>query len=461
MSYSISSIKYSFIGQSILDLERVKSFLKKFWKLNRVTVSEENTKVINYIYDVTKALAKSKVISARSGEQILSWIVPKNWQVFEASLLTKSGKKIADFNENPLFLWSYSVPYQGIVSKSELKKHIYTIEHRPFEIPYHYINAYRYNVRDWGFSLPGDIWKSISRIKNFYVNIKASLDEGELKIVDIYLPGRYKDTICFFAHTCHPAQVSDGLANVSILLEIFYWLSSLKQRKYSYRFIFGPEYFSAALFLSKASPSDISFIKAGLYLDMLSNNQPLAFQRSSFFDSPVDQAIRNVLRSHTLNLLEYSYRSLWGNDEMFYESPPYNIPVSGLGRLMHREYHFSSDNFENINFYHIKESVWILQKIIQILENDCIPYLLYHGPLYLSRYSFDKYLYQSDLLKYIEQIQWEAFSGNPLLFIAEKYHIDFFELLHFFEILKRQKLCRFKKQFSHFNYWEKKRERNV
>ena len=50
----------------------------------------------------------------------------------------------------------------------------------------------------------------------------------------------------FAAHTCHPGMVNDGIAGIAILLELHNELASRKELKYSYDFIFGPEYYAGA-----------------------------------------------------------------------------------------------------------------------------------------------------------------------------------------------------------------------
>ncbi len=453
MSFSISSLKYSFFNLPSFNEKRFFSLLLKHWKRNRVTVSDSLKELSEDLVVSYGKYGKARIIVAHTGEDILTWKVPLKWKVFEGKLFTPRGKLLVNFAQNPLYLWSYSIPFEGMVDTSVLlEKHLYTILNRPFEIPYHYINSYKFDIKDWGFSVEGDLVSVLRRYKRLKVKINSVFEKGSLYVTDFFLPGRLSDTICFFAHTCHPAQVSDGLVNVLLALELFVWLSSVNQRKYSYRFVFGPEYFGGAAFLSKSDSSVVSSIKGGIYLDMLSNHQPLAFQRSFLGDSVIDKVVRNILRSHMLTLLEYDYRRLWGNDEMFYSSVGFSIPVVGLGRLMHREYHFSSDNLENINHYHLKESFWILQKIVSLLEQDFIPVLNYKGPLYLSRYFSDKNLPFSDnFWQYIEKIQWETINKKSILEISEKFSLDFFEVYQFFSLLIKQNLCTPIKKFSHFS----------
>ena len=69
-------------------------------------------------------------------------------------------------------------------------------------------------------------------------------------------------------------MVNDGI----ILLELHNELASRKELKYSYDFIFGPEYYAGAAVLEK--DANAKFLKSGFFLDMMGNGQNLGFSRS-------------------------------------------------------------------------------------------------------------------------------------------------------------------------------------
>ena len=114
-------------------------------------------------------------------------------------------------------------------------------------------------------------------------------------------------------------------------------------------------------------------------------------RRRDYYDglqrSLMDKTIRNVFKSHGSALFERDYRKLWGNDELFYNGPGFNIPTCGIGRLMHREYHFHTDNLDNLSRYHMTESIWFLARVSEVFETDFIPQRNFIGPVYQSRYN--------------------------------------------------------------------------
>jgi aminopeptidase-like protein len=259
-------------------------------------------------------------------------------------------------------------------------------------------------------------------------------------VVDTLLKGELKDEIFIMAHTCHPGMVSDGIACIAVGNEIYHQLKN-KKLKYSYRFIYGPEYWGGATWLEK-NAQDTKHMKYGVFLDMLSTFEPIGFQESAFGDSRIDKIILNVLKSHTNTFLHRTFRKLWGNDETFYNGPGFNIPTIGIGRGMHREYHYNTDNLENMSLYKMEESCWILQRMIEVFETDFVPVLQYRGPLYLSRYGLfvDPYTNREGY-DAMEKIQILADGKNSCFDIADKLNIDFFFVREFFEKLLNLGFC--------------------
>ncbi len=363
-----------------ISLDRMKRFIETYYMWNRVPVGMETSKFARQVAEELKA----DLISVPSGNTCLTWVIPPAWEVREAYLSTLDGHHIANFQWHPLYLKSYSVPYSGEVSREELLKHVLTDPNRPDCIVFDYRAQYQFNERtEWGFSLPYNVVQSLQE-NRYFVHIDTEFETGKLDVVDCILPGKQKDTILIGAHTCHQGQVNDGIACIAVAVELFRWLQQHSQRKYTYRFVFGPEYYAAAALLHQGR--DIENIRYGIYLDMLGNRQRIGFSKSFRGDTYLDRIVENVLASHTDDYLVKDYRDLWGNDEMFYDGPDFEIPMVGLGREYFSYYHTDRDNLEYCDINQLEESLNILQKITDIFETDCVAKRLYQGPLYLSKY---------------------------------------------------------------------------
>jgi aminopeptidase-like protein len=437
---SKSNFKYPFPAQSIVNKERMYNFVEESYMLNRSAVNPETD---IFVERLRKEIG-GRLTESQAGEMCLKWKTPDNWNVRHGRLLKLSGEIIVDFEVNPLYLWTHSIGFKGAIKREELiENHIYTDKNRPNEFMYHYMHGYQENIKTWGFSLPYNIVKELNE-DEYFVDIDADLDnKNTLKVVDKLLEGELKDEIFIMAHTCHPGLVSDGIACIAIGNEIYHNLKSMNL-KYSYRFIYGPEYWGGATWLEKNN-KNTEYMKYGVFLDMLSTHEPIGFQESAFGASRIDRIILNVMKYHTNTFLHKEYRKLWGNDETFYNGPGFNIPTIGIGRGMHREYHYSTDNLDNMSLYKMEESCWILLRMIEIFETDFIPVLNYRGPLYLSRYGLfiDPYTNREGYDS-IEKIQILADGKNSCFDIADRLNVDFFFVKEFFQNLFDLGFCEFR-----------------
>ncbi len=173
------------------------------------------------------------------------------------------GKVIADFSENPLYLWTNSINFQGIISKEELSKHIFTDKKRPNLIPYHYKQGFSIKADNWGFSLPYNVWSNMND-SEYEVDIQVDIHNNENMLTGVSTVGNGGKTYIFAAHTCHPAQGIDGLSNVALLTQIFKKLQSM-ELKNTYKFVFGPEYYAAAVFLERLSDDDLEKVNGAFF----------------------------------------------------------------------------------------------------------------------------------------------------------------------------------------------------
>jgi len=419
----------------------MKDIIEKHYLLNRTAVNPDTDILVNYIKE--KELPKSKIREYQSGMECFTWMIPKAWKVKEAHLSRSDGKKIVDFKNNPLHLWTHSIPFKGEVSLDELKKHLHFDPKHPDWIPYHYRNGYNYYAQNWGFSMSYNQYLKLLELKEdkFRVLIDTTLDNnGTMKVLDYHLKGNKSDTIFFAAHTCHPGIVTDGLSCVAVLVELFKKLEK-KSLNCSYRLILGPEYFAAVGLLSGLSEEEIKTLKGGIFLDMIGNNKPFGYQTSFQRNSTTDIAVKNVFQHHVKDHVSKPYRKLWGNDEMIYNGPGFHIPTVGIGCDRHEEYHFDADNLDMLNYSQLEECLKILEKIIEVFETNYVPVRKYKGPVYLSRYNLyiDPKIDQAgyDAIEYI-QIMMDG--KKSCLDIANELNVDYFFVHNFCEKLAQNGL---------------------
>jgi len=427
---SRSTTRYPFPCNSGINRGRMYSLVEESFMLNRSAVNPETDIFCQRLANILEG----RTIESKSGSMCLKWKIPDNWNVRKGQLKTKTGEIIVDFQEHPMYLWTHSISHHGVISKQDLiEKHVFTDSKRPEEFLYHYMHGYQEGKKEWGFSLPYSLVESLDE-DEYVVEIDADLDNNNtLKVVDAHVQGKLEDTIFLMAHTCHPGMVSDGIACIAVANEIFFWLKKRSNLKYSYRFIYGPEYWGGATWLEHAPIKDVNNLRYGIFLDMLSTHEPIGFQESMQGNSLFDRVVLNIFKSHKDVYIHRKYRKLWGNDETFYNGPGFEIPTLGIGRGMHREYHYNTDNIENMSLYNMEESAWIIMRIIEVLETDYIPVLNYDGPLYLSRYGlFINPQENPEGYQNLEKMQVLANGELSCFDIADKLDIDFYFVRDFF-----------------------------
>lgn len=412
---------------------RMYNLIKNYYFLNRTVVSNDQTKFALEL----KKLFEGKIIKEKPGTKCLTWRVPKNWNVKEAYIKDKNNKILVDYKVNPLHLWSYSKSFNGEITKEDLLKHISTDRHRPDEFPYHYSNSFNHNYKSWGFSVPYNIVKKL-KDKTYKVKINSTFDnKNHLNVVTKKIKGFSKKTILIMAHTCHPAIVSDGIACIAAAYEIFNILNKRKNY-YSYEFIFGPEYFAAASYL-KRNLKNLKNIKYGIFFDTLSNHELMTLQKSVESNTDIDKIFENIFKYHLKNYKIGNFKEMIGNDEIFYNGTNINIPTLGIARDKNREYHYNTDNLENLSLYNLEESIWVVLRGLLALESNRKVKLKFRGPLSRGHFSKEK-------LNDLKKIDWKVNEKililcngkNTILDISEKLNIDIFYVLKFLESIPKK-----------------------
>ena len=126
-------------------------------------------------------------MSVPTGTKAFDWIVPQEWFVKQAYIISPNGKKICDFSKNNLHLVGYSIPFRGKMNLDELKEHLHTLPEQPNAI--HYITSY-YKKR-WGFCLTQNEFDSLED-GTYEVFIDSKHFDGELNYGELIIEGKVK-----------------------------------------------------------------------------------------------------------------------------------------------------------------------------------------------------------------------------------------------------------------------------
>ena len=71
-----------------------------------------------------------KVLKFPTGSKVFDWIVPPEWNIYDAYIL-KDKKKVVDFKNNNLHIVSYSHSINKTIDLNELDKHLFSIKKYP------------------------------------------------------------------------------------------------------------------------------------------------------------------------------------------------------------------------------------------------------------------------------------------------------------------------------------------
>lgn len=362
----------------------ISEMVQAIWKLPRDIVSEG--------YDVAlAALARQvpmKVHEYPTGTECWTWIIPEKWTCYEAYLETVEGRRLFSYAENPLHVVSYSLPFDGEVSRDELFAHLHVHPRIPEGVPF----MFKYYERDWGLCCSQNLKDTLHDDK-YKVVIRSDFSFGTLKVGEVIAPGKTDDCIVLCAHLCHPAMVNDDLSGVVVGIKVMQALLNRTDLRYSYRFIILPETIGSVAYLSQ-NEALIPKMKGGLFLEMLGLDNPHALQLSFAGDTEFDRCFSQALKEHDPQGWTGAYRTVIGNDERQFNGPGVRVPMLSLSRVLppsdpdwpYREYHSSYDTPGMTSFRNLDDSCDMVLKMIETIENNGVPINRFKGEIFCSRF---------------------------------------------------------------------------
>jgi aminopeptidase-like protein len=324
--------------------------IQELWYLARELVSDEYDQALYRLADEVPMT----IHEYPTGMPAWTWTVPEKWTCRQAYLETLDGRRIIDRNEHPLHVVSYSLPFEGVVSREELLDHLHVHPDNPDWIPF----VFKYYQRDWGLCLPGSV-RDLLDEDRYRVVIDTVFEPGTLKVGEVIVPGELEESFMLAAHLCHPAMVNDDLSGVVVGLDAMRQLLAGPKPRYTYRFLVLPETIGSVAYLSQ-NEDLIPTMAGGLFLEMLGNDSGLALQQSFQPESQADRALIAGLRGAVPDAYVGPYRTIINNDERQFNAPGVRVPMLSLSRVerpeltesMYRpypEYHSSADTPEIVS----------------------------------------------------------------------------------------------------------------
>lgn len=298
-----------------------------------------------------------------SGTKVFDWTVPLEWNVTDAYVMNRAGKRVIDFQSHNLHLMSYSVPVRRKMSLEELRPHLFSLPAYPEWIPY----RTSYYKENWGFCMRHVDFEELSD-EEYDVVIDSTLQAGSLTYGELYLPGEASDEIFISCHVCHPSLCNDNLSGITVAVKLAETMAA-RSRRYSYRFLFIPGTIGSITWLAQ-NEQVVPRIRHGLVITGVGDAGKVTYKKSRQGNAEIDRAMTHVLRhsgeAHSIiDFFPYGY------DERQYCSPGFNLPVGCFMRTPHGqypEYHSSADNLDLIRSESLSRSYEHCLKAFELLE---------------------------------------------------------------------------------------------
>jgi aminopeptidase-like protein len=362
--------------------------IRELWYLKRDLVSDDFDRAL---FRLAQEFPMT-IHEYPTGVHCWTWQVPEKWTCQEAYLETLDGRRLIDYADHPLHVISYSLPFDGVVSREELLTHLHVHPKLPEAIPF----VFKYYERDWGLCATQALRDRLTEAA-YRVVIRTRFEAGTLKVGEIVIPGQSPETFVLAAHLCHPAMVNDDLSGVVVGLEAARCMVEKRaagiKHYYSYRFLILPETIGSVAYLSHHEDL-IPDMVGGLFLEMLGNDAPHGLQGSFQPDSPADRCLGTAFAGLDPRGYLAAYRTVIGNDERQFNAPGVRVPMLSLSRVEspgsptrpYREYHSSMDTPDIVTEGRLSASLDVLMGMLEAWENNQFIVNNFKGEVFCSGY---------------------------------------------------------------------------
>ena len=417
--------------------KNIMNLANDLWPIHR-TISGPGIKLSLKIIKSYQNLLNIK--SIKSGTNTFDWKVPNEWSIKDA-WVKFDNKKIIDYKKNNLHVVGFSTKIDKEIYLKDLQHRLHHIKKKPNAIPY----VTSYYKKYWGFCIEYKKFKKLKKGK-YHVFIDSKFKKGNLNYGEIILKGKSKKEILFSTYLCHPSMANNEISGPCVSTYLSMYVKNLKNRYYTYRFIFIPETIGSIAYISKNFTKMKKNIIAGFNLSCIGDEREYSYISSRSGTTLADKIAKKVLFSTDKNFKRYSWPER-GSDERQYCSPGVDLPVCTLSRSKfgrYKEYHNSLDVLGKVvTKKGMNGSLMMLKKIVNLIENNsyynsvhkCEPFMS-KRKLYNSISQYENLNNQKDLMNVLSFCDGKT----ELEEIAKKCNLSNLNLMSLIKTLEKNKL---------------------
>ncbi len=426
--------------------------IKKYYNLGKKILYPINRSITGNGQKKTLKIIKNefselKIKKIKSGKKVFDWKIPYEWNINDAYIEDKFGKKIINFKKNNLHLMGYSQPIKKTVNKKQLLKKLYSLPKQPKAIPY----ITSYYKKNWMFCASHQKKKEIEKqYKNndkFKIFINSNFDKkGFLNYGELLLKGKSDDEILISTNICHPSMANNELSGPIVSMSLIDYFKKKKLAK-SIRFLFLPETICAITYISKNLNILKKNVIAGYNLSCIGDERNHSCILTKYKNTQADKSLIEAYKKLRLKYKIYSFLER-GSDERQFNSPGIDLPIALVCRTKFQkypEYHTSLDNFKIVTLKGVNGGFKVIKAAIEILQKKIIPKSNILCEPQMSKRS----LYPSISMKnknflvqnYMHFLQY-ADGRNDIEEIAKILKIKHKDVINLYKILKRKMLIK-------------------
>ena len=309
-----------------------------------------------------------KIYSYPTGSRLNGWEIPRAWRLNRFQLFA-DGNLILDDADHP-FLVAKNSPsvdvelnYQELVSKTNI-----SLTGKNNDYVYDWRNLYSGFKEEWAISLSKEILDELKKYSRFRVCITSEFYDSKMHVLVFDTHPDADRSIIVNAHNCHPFQANDDVSGiVAGVLTAKEWQKRIDENL-NVRLIIAPELYGPIFFLDDQYLNRNEL--CAILFKAIGNDSGLKLQNSLNIEDTINQIIVKVCSEKEVDISTHPFRTLYGNDEIVFENPPFRIPTVTFTRIPFLEYHSSSDNLGILNPNSIFEVVSITLASIEVLSKN-------------------------------------------------------------------------------------------